>query len=86
MQQSSFAVFKMLYDIPTTFVIKCSKHDPRKYFNASQPSVAFHIETSYLIYTANQMTGFYMKRNSEMKWVNSTCWILINGSVKPFSM
>ena len=81
MQQSSFAVFKMLYDIPTTFVIKYSKHDPRKYFNPSQPSVAFHTETSYLIYTANQMTGFFIKRKSGLKWVNSTCRILINGSV-----
>ena len=44
MQLSSFALFKMLYDIPTPFFIKCSKHDPRKYFNPSQPSAAFHIE------------------------------------------
>ena len=29
-----------------------------------QPSVAFDIETSHLIYTANQMTGFYMKCNA----------------------
>ena len=72
----------MLYDIPTTFLIKCSKHGPRKYFNLSQPSVAFHIETSHLIYTANQMTGFYMKCNSGFKWVNPTRRILlINGWV-----
>ena len=61
MQQSSFALFQMLYDNPTTFLIKSSKHDPRKYFNPSQPSVAFHIETSHLIYAANQITDFYMK-------------------------
>ena len=54
----------MVYNIPTPFLIKCSKHDPRKYFNPSQPSVAFHIETSYLNYTENQMTGLYMKYNS----------------------
>ena len=71
----------MFYDIPTTFVIKCSKHDPRKYFNPSQPSVAFHIETSHLISTASQMTGFHMKCNSGLKWANSTCPILINGLV-----
>ena len=69
----------MLYDIPTTFLIKCYKHDPGKYFNPSQPSVAFHIETSHLIYTANQMTGLYMKCNSGLKWVNLTCRILVNG-------
>ena len=49
MQQSSFAVFKMFYDISITFGIKCSKHDPGKYFNLSQPSSAVHIETSQLI-------------------------------------
>ena len=79
MQLSTFALFKMLYDTPTTFLIKCSKNDPGKYFNPSQPSVAFHSETSHLIYTANQMTGFFIKCNSGLKWVNSTCRILING-------
>ena len=29
-----------------------------------QFSVAFHIETSHLIWTANQITGFYMKCNT----------------------
>ena len=62
-----------------TFLIKCSKHDLRKYFNPSQPSVVFHIQTNHLIYTGNQMTGFYMKCNSGLKWVNSKCRILING-------
>ena len=38
-------------------------------FNPFQPSVAFHIETSHLICCANQMTGFYMKRNTGLKWV-----------------
>ena len=71
----------MFYDIPTTFLIKCSKHDPRKYFNPSQPSVAFHTEASHLIYTTDQMTGFYMKSNSGLEWANSTCQILINSSV-----
>ena len=61
MRQPSFALSKMLYDNPTTFLIKCSKHDPRKYFNPSQPSVTFQIETSHLIYAANQIIGFYMK-------------------------
>ena len=57
----------MLYDIPTTFLIKCSKHDPGKYFNPVQPSAAFHIKTSHLIYNANQMTGFCMKCISGLK-------------------
>ena len=72
MQLSSFALFKIFYDIPTPFLIMCSKHDPRKYFNSSKPSLAFPIETSNSIYTANQMTGSYIKCNSGLKWVNST--------------
>ena len=75
MHLSSFVLFKMLYDISTTFLIKCSKHDSRKYFNPSQASVAFHIETSHLIY----MAGFYIKSISQLKLVISTCRILING-------
>ena len=30
--------------------------------------VAFHIETRHLICSANQMIGFFMKRNSWVKW------------------
>ena len=71
----------MLYIIPTTFFIKSSRQNSRKYFNPFQPSDPFHTETSHLIYTANQMAGFYMKCNSGLKWVNSTCRILINGWV-----
>ena len=31
-----------------------------KFLNLFQLSVAYHIETSHLIYIANQMTGLYM--------------------------
>ena len=34
-----------------------------------QPSVSFNIETSNLICTANERTGFYMKCNTRLKWV-----------------
>ena len=37
--------------------------------NQFQPSVGFHIETSHLKCTSNQMTGFYMKCNTWLKWV-----------------
>ena len=33
-------------------------------------SVVFHIETSYLICCTNQMTGFFMERNTRVKWFN----------------
>ena len=38
--------------------------------NPFQPSVAFHIETSQLICTANQMNGFFMECNTGLKWVD----------------
>ena len=41
--------------------------------NPFQPSVAINIETSQLICTANQMTGFYIKCNTGLKWVNQIC-------------
>ena len=37
--------------------------------NPFQLSVAFHIETSHLFCTEKQMTGFYVKRNPEVKCV-----------------
>ena len=37
--------------------------------NPFQPRVAFLIETSHLIYTANQMTGFYLEYDTGLKWI-----------------
>ena len=37
--------------------------------NLFQSSVVFYIETSHLIYTTNQMTGFYLKSNTILKLV-----------------
>ena len=37
--------------------------------NLFQPIVALCVETIHLICTANQMTGFYMKCNTGLKWV-----------------
>ena len=39
-----------------------------KLFNLFQPSVAFYIETIYLLCNANQMTESYMKSTTELKW------------------
>ena len=41
----------------------------KKNINPFQPSVAFHIETSHLVCTENRMTGFYMKCNIGLNWV-----------------
>ena len=42
--------------------------------NPFQPSIAFHIETSHFISAANQITGFYMKCKTGMKWVKNN-WL-----------
>ena len=36
--------------------------------NLFQPSVYIYIETSHLLCRIKQMTGFYMKRNTGLKW------------------
>ena len=40
-------------------------------FYAVQTGDAFHLETRHSICTANPMTGFYMKRNTWLRWVNT---------------
>ena len=37
------------------------------HLNPFQANITFHIETSYLIYSANQMNDYYMK--FELKWI-----------------
>ena len=39
-------------------------------FNLFQFSVEFHTKSSHLFCRANQITGFYIKRNTGLKWVN----------------
>ena len=41
-------------------------------FHFIQPSVVFHIETSYLICIPNEGTGFLKKWSIWLKWVNRT--------------
>ena len=49
------------------------------FLNPFQPSVAFHIQISHLICSVNHMTGFYMKRNKVLKWVENfqLLWLLL---------
>ena len=49
-----------------------------KYFNPFQPGAAFHIET-----TANQMTGFYVKCNTPLKYVKGCCFTKTTSFVEP---
>ena len=41
-------------------------------FISLQPNVVFNMKTSHLIWAANQMTGFHIKCNCGLRWVNST--------------
>ena len=53
-------------------------------FNQFQPNVAFNIGTSHLICNANQMTGFYMKRNTGLKKVRRSVYQLLFLSIDKF--
>ena len=58
------AVFHKLYLVHSWILCPIYVHNP---FNPFHLSVAFHIETSHLICSANQMIGFYMKCNTRLK-------------------
>ena len=64
----SFQKFLKVFDF--TVFSKLWFWESRKLINPFQPSVAFWIETSCLICSASQMTGFYIKFNDELKRVN----------------
>ena len=44
--------------------------------NLFHPTVAFHIETSHLICSVNQVTCFNMKCNTWLRWVKTFSWIM----------
>ena len=50
-------------------IARLSIEMPLKICNPFQFSVVFHIETSHLFCTANQVGGFYMKYNTVLKGV-----------------
>ena len=50
------------------------------HLNPFQLSIAFHKETSHLIWTANQMTGFYIEYQTELKLVNNAIYPFQNYS------
>ena len=53
--------------LPETLFLLKNKSIPSTF----QSSVAFHIEISQWILQTNQMTGFYMKSNTRLKWVKN---------------
>ena len=54
------------------------------YINLFQPIVTLYIETSDLFSRAKQMTGFYMKRNNELKWVSLAVLDIIQSRTQIF--
>ena len=53
-----------------TYLSKILSLSDGKNLTHFSPVLAFHIETSHLVWTANQMTGFYMKCNAGVNWIN----------------
>ena len=51
-----------------------------------QPIVTFHIKTSHLNCSANQITGFYMKYNTGLKLVNVVDILVNNKKIRTTSM
>ena len=39
----------------------------QKYFKTEWKNVKFHVESGHLIFSASQMTGFYLKYNNGLK-------------------
>ena len=59
---------------PEWFFCKSCLHMDRmkrkkEHFDLFQPSAAFHIETSHLFCSVKQMTGFFIKSNTGLKWL-----------------
>ena len=71
----------MMYISKEVLYLRCYERHLSAYFGKSitqftlfQPSVAFHIETSHLISSANQITGFYMKCSQVSIWNATVSW------------
>ena len=54
----------------TFLIIKINK------FHLFLSNIPFHVETSHLICSANQMTGLYMTSNTEIKWIKANVPII----------
>ena len=57
--------------------ILAQQHNIR-HIDSFQPRVTFHIDTSHLICTANQMASLYMKCNNGLKLVSLVVLFAIN--------
>ena len=56
--------------LATSFLVTFGSKIFNGVIDTFQPSVTFHIDTSHLISNANQMTDFYIKCNTGLKWFN----------------
>ena len=50
----------------------CCMNLTQRSIKVSQSSVAVHIETIHMICSSNQMTGFYIKCHTNLKWIKKT--------------
>ena len=67
--QTSMIEFCVKTILTVNYFCKNLRMDVWEGLNPFQPSVVFHIETSHLFCCAKQMTGFYMKRSTRLKWI-----------------
>ena len=70
--------FHLVLHLPQKYFkdVFCSgSENVKKSLHSFQLSVAFHIETSHLICSANLMSGFCMECNTRLKWVKSHHYI-----------
>ena len=70
-KKKSFLKLIQKVHFPETDPLQTKRYmiDYNLYFDPFQSIDAFQIEISHLICSTNQMTGFYMKCNTWLKWV-----------------
>ena len=68
------AIHDLKNSIKWLVFLTCSYHYTHNLFNPFQSIVSTQIETCQLIYTSNQVTGFYMKPSPRMICFNQQPW------------
>ena len=55
-------------------------------YNPFQTSIAFRVETSHLVCSENELTGFYIECNTGQKWVEVEDGNSKNAIFKPLNL
>ena len=69
-----FRVVSLSHHSMTTVMLELNFFYPKIPLTHFNPVLRSHIETSYFIRIANQMTGFYMKCNTGLKSITVIIW------------